>query len=171
VRAHARLGLPVVRGAGQGAAGGAVPEGWHLDAEPVITPDDPDDVQKMWVAQRADTEQMHAQAQADDLPGLADELGELSADLDDEITGSGVRGSVLPGRTARRHRSTRRRQDAPDLPRRKITPVTIGKTYTAPDGATYRPSMFLTLTCDSYGKVGADESSQPGPLRLPAGSP
>ena len=28
--------------------------------------------------------------------------------------------------------------------------------YTAPDGKRYRPSMFLTLTCDSYGKVHDD---------------
>ena len=28
--------------------------------------------------------------------------------------------------------------------------------YTSPDGKTYRPSMFLTLTCDSYGKVTED---------------
>jgi hypothetical protein len=131
-------------------------EGWHLNAEPVVTPDDPDDVQKMWVAQRADTEQMHHQADTDGLPTLAGELGELAADLDEEIIDSGVRGHVLPGRSARRQRSTRRRQDAPDLPRRKVAPVTIGKTYTAPDGATYRPSMFLTLTCDTYGKVTAD---------------
>ena len=56
-------------------------------------------------------------------------------------------------RTNRRHRSTRRRQDAPDLPRRPVEPRTIGKIYTAADGTTYRPSMFLTLTCDSYGRV------------------
>ncbi len=61
------------------------------------------------------------------------ELDELAAELDDEIIDSGVRGNVLPNRPARRHRSTRRRQDAPDLPRRKIEPHTIGKTYTAPD--------------------------------------
>ena len=54
---------------------------------------------------------------------------------------------------ARRHRSTRRRQDAPDLPRRKVSPRTVGKTYTAPDGKTFRPSMFVTLTCPSYGRV------------------
>ena len=35
-------------------------------------------------------------------------------------------------------------------------PRTTGKVYTAPDGKTYRPSMFLTLTCDSYGKVADD---------------
>ena len=28
--------------------------------------------------------------------------------------------------------------------------------FTAPDGKSYRPSMFLTLTCDSYGKVNDD---------------
>jgi hypothetical protein len=30
---------------------------------------------------------------------------------------------------------------------------TVGKTYTAPDGKTFRPSMFITLTCPSYGRV------------------
>ena len=30
---------------------------------------------------------------------------------------------------------------------------TIGRVYTAPDGKTYRPSMFLTLTLGSYGRV------------------
>ena len=54
-----------------------------------------------------------------------------------------------PGGTAR----TRRRQDAPDLPRRKVSPRTLGKSYTAPDGKTFRPSMFVTLTCPSYGRV------------------
>ena len=62
-------------------------------------------------------------------------------------------GTSLPGQPARRHRSTRRRQDAPDLPSRKVSPGTLGKTYTAPDGKTFRPSMFVTLTCPSYGRV------------------
>jgi hypothetical protein len=59
-------------------------------------------------------------------------------------------------RVARRRRSTKRRQDAPDLPRRKINPCTVGKTYTASDGKTFRPSLFVTLTCPSYGRVGED---------------
>ena len=29
-------------------------EGWHLDAEPIITADDPDDEQQMWVEHRAE---------------------------------------------------------------------------------------------------------------------
>jgi hypothetical protein len=65
----------------------------------------------------------------------------------------GCGGNVLPARPARRHRSTRRRQDAPDLPRRTVNPRTIGKTFTTRDGKTFRPSMFVTLTCPSYGRV------------------
>jgi hypothetical protein len=131
-------------------------EGWHLDTEPAITPDPADLVQRNWITHRADAQQMHDQAETDGLGDTAAELDELSAELDEEITHSGVRGHVLPKRQQRRHRSTRRRQDTPDLPRRAIDPRTVGKTYTAPDGKSFRPSMFLTLTCDSYGKVTAD---------------
>ena len=60
---------------------------------------------------------------------------------------AGMRGNVLPARRPRRPRSTRRRQDAPDLPRGKVSKRTVGRTYAAPDGKTFRPSMFLTLTC------------------------
>jgi hypothetical protein len=64
-----------------------------------------------------------------------------------------MRGKVLPNRS-RRHRSTRRRQDAAPLPRRAVSNRTVGKTYAAPDGKTFRPSLFVTLTCPSYGQVG-----------------
>jgi hypothetical protein len=56
---------------------------------------------------------------------------------------------------SRRVRSTRRRQDAPDLPRVPAEDRTIGRVFTAPDGKTYRPSMFVTLTLGSYGRVDA----------------
>ncbi len=108
----------------------------------------------MWIEMRAET-----QAERDQARAAGEETGELDAlngELDEEITRSGVRGKVVPARSARRHRSTRRRQDAPDLPRRKVAPRTIGKTYTSPDGKTFRPSMFITLTCPSYGRVQAD---------------
>ena len=129
-------------------------EGWHLDHEPIVVPDKADDVQRMWVEKRAEAQQWRDQASAagDDTA----ELDELNSELDEEITHSGVRGKVLPSQRARRHRSTRRRQDTPDLPRRPFTPTTIGKTYTAPDGKTFRPSMFITLTCPSYGRVRED---------------
>jgi hypothetical protein len=85
-----------------------------------------------------------------------EDLDALTAELDEEVTAAGIRGNVLPAKPARRHRSTRRRQDAAPLPRRKIAAGTVGKTYTAPDGKTFRPSLFVTLTCPSYGRVRED---------------
>jgi hypothetical protein len=129
-------------------------EGWHLENEPIIEPDDPDDEQRYWIETRADyqaTRDRAADAEHD-----TDELDQLNAELDEEITRSGMRGNVLPARAARRHRSTRRRADAAELPRRKITPRTVGKTYTTADGKTFRPSLFITLTCPSYGRVNSD---------------
>src|ERR1700684_391886 len=42
-------------------------EGWHLDTEPVMAPDKPDDEQCMWIEHRADTQRSrdHADADAD----------------------------------------------------------------------------------------------------------
>jgi hypothetical protein len=129
-------------------------EGWHLEAEPAIEPDDPDDVQLMWTGLRGEAQKRRDHGHATGQDTTEDDA--LIGDLDEEITRSGIRGNVLPARPGRRHRSTRRRQDSPDLPRRKIAPRTIGKTYTSADGKTFRPSMFITLTCPSYGRVGTD---------------
>ncbi|HUY47889.1 MAG TPA: replication initiator [Streptosporangiaceae bacterium] len=129
-------------------------EGWHLDHEPIVQADEPDDEQRMWVEMRSDVQRQRDQADAAGQDTAEDD--ELIGDLDEEITRSGMRGKVLPAKPVRRHRSTRRRQDTPDLPRRKIVPKTIGKTYTSADGKTFRPSMFITLTCPSYGRVGTD---------------
>ena len=41
----------------------------------------------------------------------------------------------------------------PTCPAARSIPARVGKTYTAPDGKTFRPSMFVTLTCPSYGRV------------------
>ena len=129
-------------------------EGWHLDREPIVQADEPDDEQRMWIEMRANVQRQRDQADAAGEDTA--ENDELIGELDEEITRSGMRGNVLPARPVRRHRSTRRRQDAPELPRRKVAPRTVGKTYTAPDGTTFRPSMFVTLTCPSYGRVGSD---------------
>ncbi len=80
-----------------------------------------------------DTEPEHQPAEPDD---QADDDGEDPGEDSD-----------------RRVRSTRRRQDAPDLPRMPMEDRTIGRVFTAPTGRTYRPSMFLTLTLPSYGRV------------------
>jgi hypothetical protein len=140
-------------------------EGWHLEHEPMVSPGPPGDWQRWLAATLADLLADRDQAA---------EHGAETGDLDDQIDAitaelhrTGVRGTLgSTGGTggtgstgtpkARRKRSTRRRQDAPALPRRKITGRTIGRTFTARDGKTYRPSMFLTLTCDSYGPVRDD---------------
>jgi hypothetical protein len=95
-----------------------------------------------------------------------DDLDDAIREVEEMIAAEGLRGRVgpphqtddqgdeEPGR--RRKRSTRRRRDAPDLPRRKVERRTVGKVYTAPDGSTFRPSMWLTLTLDSYGPVRPD---------------
>jgi hypothetical protein len=137
-------------------------EGWHLEDEPDLTPAAPDELQEFWLILRAEAQLRRDSAAAGedtaDYDALIDEL-------DTEITRAGIRGTVTnrhsrdgDGRQSgrRRSRSTRRRQDAAPLPARKIAPRTIGKVYTAPGGKRYRPSMFLTLTCDSYGKVNDD---------------
>ena len=95
-------------------------EGWHLETEPVIEPDPPDDEQRMWVEKRAEAQQWRDSTET--AGGDTGEDDALIGDLDEEITRAGIRGKVLPDRAARRHRSTRRRQDTPDLPRRKVAP-------------------------------------------------
>ncbi|MFG1941318.1 replication initiator [Nonomuraea sp. NPDC048826] len=126
-------------------------EGWHLDEEPAIIPDEPNEEQRWLVEFRADV-----QAQRDDADKAGADTTELDAlieGLDEEINNAGMRGNVL-GRTApKRTRSTKRRQDAPDLPKRTMTNTTLGRTFQAPDGKTYRPSLFVTLTLPSYGKI------------------
>jgi hypothetical protein len=126
-------------------------EGWHLEDEPDITPGPASEDQRWWITQRAEAQQARdlIAAAGDDTA----DFDKLIAELDAEITKAGMRGKAAPARPKRRHRSTRRRQDAPDLPKRKVSPRTVGKTYTAPGGKTFRPSLFVTLTCPCYGRV------------------
>ncbi|WP_432509334.1 replication initiator [Kineococcus auxinigenes] len=54
----------------------------------------------------------------------------------------------------RRTRSTRRRQDVPDLPRVPMERRTVGRTFRdAKTGRVYQPSMFVTVTLPSYGRI------------------
>jgi hypothetical protein len=129
-------------------------EGWHLEDEPATTPAPASEDQQWWTIMRAEAQRDRDQAEA-----AGQDIGDfdaLIAELDTLIANAGVRGKAAPAKPVRRHRSTRRRQDAPDLPRRTVSPRTVGKTYTAPDGTTFRPSLFVTLTCPSYGPVRDD---------------
>ncbi len=139
-------------------------DGWHLEDEPDPGQPEPNETQEYWLTLRAEAQVRRDQADAhgEDTADLDQVIGEL----DDELARAGVRGTVTrnTGRTnpdgnqvgKRRSRSTRRRQDAPKLPKRPVAARTTGRMFTAPDGTAYWPSMFLTLTCDSYGKVRDD---------------
>ena len=129
-------------------------EGWHLDEEPNFTPNDPTSEQERLVEERADLT-----AARDELAARGVDTAEVDGLInacDDALAKSGVRGSIDPATSKRRTRSTRRRQDAPDLPKRPVDKRTVGKTFTGRDGKTFRPSIFLTLTCDTYGRVRSD---------------
>ena len=63
-------------------------------------------------------------------------------------------GAPEPDAAERRTRSTRRRQDVPDLPRVPAEDRTVGHAFVDPKtGRAHRPSMFVTLTLPSYGRV------------------
>ena len=92
---------------------------------------------------------------------LAEELSDLQPsdnddgdeEVDDEETDEEDEDEREDQGSGRVVRSTRRRSDAADLPVRPMEPRTVGRSFTAADGKTYRPSMFVTLTLPSYGRV------------------
>ncbi|MBA0124238.1 replication initiation protein [Haloechinothrix sp. YIM 98757] len=145
-------------------------QGWHLAAEPQVETSEPTTQQRAALGQLADLTEARAHAAA-----IGDERA--VADIDQEIDAAhqllqtdGLRGSPSkPGESTskRRVRSTRRRQDTPDLPRRPVQATTTGRVFTAPDGKQYRPSTFLTLTLDSYGPVhtASPKPQHPKPCR------
>jgi hypothetical protein len=129
--------------------------GWHAESDPIPDEDPANDPQRDLVAVRADVT-----ATRDEFLALGDvESAEAAAEtlelLDAELAGLGVRGSLEPERSTsgRRTRSTRRRQDAPDLPKKAMAKTTLGQTFTGNGGTVYRPSMFVTVTLPSYGRV------------------
>jgi hypothetical protein len=120
-------------------------DGWHLEHEPDRGPAAPDEGQEYWLTLRAHAQTARDTAQATGAD--TGELDELITEIDGELVRTGIRGSptrntngtVAVKVKARRVRSTRRRQDTPDLPKRPVTNRTTGKVYTAPDGTRYRP--------------------------------
>jgi hypothetical protein len=130
-------------------------EGWHLTEEPDFAPEPPSEDQKELMAFRADLVARYREAVEHGEEGQADELRDDIRGVDEELRQLGMRGRLpspdLPGKTPAK-RSTKRRQDAPNLPRRKVTKTTVGQEY----AGKFRPSMFVTLTCDTYGRVRDD---------------
>ncbi len=138
-------------------------EGWHRTDEPVPSPQPATEEQRGLILLRADFEAARDQAVREAAWAQVAELDQAITEVEEAITAEGLRGRIAPPHTTpdddradtgkRRHRSTRRRQDAPDLPRQKVEPRTVGRVYLAPDGTEHRPSMWLSLTLDTYGRV------------------
>jgi hypothetical protein len=130
-------------------------EGWHTTTEPVFDRDTPTAEQRSQLTVRADLVAQYRTAVDTGQAGDADELRDAIREADEELRHLGVRGRLpspdLPSGRAPQ-RSTRRRQDAPNLPTRRVTKTTVGREY----AGRYRPSMFITLTCDTYGQVRDD---------------
>jgi len=130
-------------------------EGWHLTEEPALGAEEPSREQRAQLTERADLVSQYRDALASGRSEDADDLREALGEADEKLRQLGVRGRLpspeLPGRRPPK-RSTKRRQDAPNLPTRKVSNMTIGREY----AGRFRPSMFVTLTCDSYGRVHND---------------
>ncbi|MBK0865415.1 replication initiator protein [Saccharopolyspora sp. HNM0986] len=131
-------------------------QGWHLEAEPDTGRREPDREQTALMGYRADLLTLGREALEANEPGHVADVREALAEVDGALRDAGVT-SRLPGfdeiehpAPSHRGRSTRRRADIPDLPRRPVRGETIGQTYA---GGRYRPSLFATLTLPSYGPV------------------
>lgn len=129
-------------------------EGWHLDHEPVQPANSPTSEQTELLRSRADLIAAYRAATTEDEPDpeTVAELRLAVGEIDTQLRESGMRGTLpslhTPPKSART-RSTKRRQDAIDLPTRQVRHTTVGREY----AGKYRPSMFLTLTCGSYGPI------------------
>jgi hypothetical protein len=152
-------------------------EGWHRVDEPAPAPDPTTDEHQSLISLRAHLEYARDEAVREQLRSPDEETRAARwaevADIDAAITeveaaiaAEGLRGTVAPAHAPEgeaeakepKKRSTRRRQDVPALPRQKVQPRTVGRVYTAPDGREFRPSMWVTMTLDSYGPVREDGS-------------
>lgn len=138
-------------------------DGWHLEVEPEPVADPPTAEQVALVESRADLEFARAEAERSSAWPEVDRIDAEILKIDDALSEVGLRGSLGPaerGKTPRRVRSTKRRQDSPDLPRLPVENRTVGRTYVGADGVVHRPSMLVTLTLGSYGPV--HRVSRPG---------
>ncbi|RDI43864.1 replication initiator [Nocardia mexicana] len=160
-------------------------EGWHLDHEPEIPRPQPTFDQTGLMYYRSDLVKALTEAEHN---GDTDEVTELRAEIawaDKELTELGMRGKppeidtdALAAGTDTdtdtddvensageadedepRRRSTRRREDVPELPRLPVSDRTLGREY----AGKYKPSMMITLTLPSYGHVHRDDGTPTDP--------
>ncbi|WP_019931519.1 replication initiator [Nocardia sp. BMG111209] len=130
-------------------------EGWHMTANPTDEHRSPTEHQTALLTARADLLAEYKAARAAEDEETAQGFREVIADLDRELRESGIRGRI-PGIDAvakpRRVKSTRRRQEFPNLPHKKVSKDTTGRTF----AGKHQPSTFLTVTLPSYGRCHSD---------------
>ena len=156
VRVDRGIGVRAVCAQGSGAADDAVPGGLAPDRRTRLRArtSPPTTTRRSWPTGPTWSSSTGTSVEAGELDH-AEELREAIHEADAELRQLGVRGSLpSPDAPGRRPvtRSTKRRQDAPNLPRRAVAKTTVGREY----AGRFRPSMFVTLTCDSYGPVRDD---------------
>ncbi len=142
-------------------------EGWHLSEEPSVIPEKPTSevlallhLRGEFLFEREVAVREQAWEQVADLDGGV-------AELDEYLAGQRVRGTLPKSgerSKARTVRSTKRRQDAPILPRRTVENRSIGRTYQGRDGREHRPSMLLSVTLESFGAVHSGKRMRRGQL-------
>jgi hypothetical protein len=137
-------------------------EGWHLADEPAMQPDQPTGEVLELIRYRAHLEfareqLMYEHMTADERAAQLADIDAGIADVDEHLAQSSLRGHLTPrerdDHRPRRKRSTKRRQDSPDLPRLPVDTRTVGRVYAGKTGKKHRPSMLVTLTLDSHGAV------------------
>lgn len=142
-------------------------EGWHLAEEPMPALELPSDEVKAAILLRCsfafDRDECLRTGRWDQVA----ELDQAITELDEQLATMRVRGKLaVPAEntTGRRARSTKRREDATDLPRLPVDARTVGKTYQAKDGKTFQPSMLLTITLPGHGAVHSGPRTRRGQL-------
>jgi hypothetical protein len=112
-------------------------EGWHLEEEPVPPRTDPTEHQKQLMTIRADLHATYALAKADGDDTECEEIRDTVEEVDAELRALGVRGRLAPLDPPPKppvKRSTRRRQDAPNLPQRPWRNAPSGRCSAAGTG-------------------------------------
>ena len=142
-------------------------EGWHMPAEPTPAVEAPSQEVKAAVALRCEFAFAREEAMRESAWDQVAELDRAIDKLDETLSTMRIRGTLAvpaDAETPRRTRSTKRRDDADELPRRRIENRTVGQVYAGRAGRTYQPSTFLTATLRGHGQVHTGARTRRGRL-------
>ena len=131
-------------------------EGWHLAEEPAPAVEAPCGEVKAAVGLRCEFAFAREEALRESAWDQVAELDRAIDQLDETLSTMRIRGGLaVPADVVkpRRARSTKRRDDADELPRRPIQDRTVGTVYKGKDGKSHQPSTFLTVTLGGHGPV------------------